>query len=203
MLPLFATCQEIDPKTVETVIHEEEITVVDYKYVDAFTKKEYSIITVPSLEKYVGQYFKFLEKYNLDIEPIDRLACVVTSKNYDKLTENEKSVGITFKAIDSLGIGSSIFFREDYVEELSRVNDSTILRFVVFHEMTHAITNNRLPHCSDYVNCSTFFFKEINPDVYHRITTYSEMEEYKLASMIRLFQRFPPQNNYLGIKEEE
>ena len=68
MLPLFATCQEIDPKTVETVIHEEEITVVDYKYVDAFTKKEYSIITVPSLEKYVGEYFKFLEKYNDSIK---------------------------------------------------------------------------------------------------------------------------------------
>ena len=193
LLPFLASCQQFEVEN--AAYREEKIPCVMVTYEDKFTKKKYEIVSSVDVAEHVESYFDFLERYNLDITPMERLGGVMSTENFNLMTKDTNNIGITNKAIDSMNISASVFLKKQYVDQ----SDSLRVKVMVWHELTHVITNNRLPHCKDYVNCSAIFNRALEPMMI-RYELFWELEEYKLANMIKVFQRFPPHSNYMGFR---
>lgn len=136
------------------------------------------------VKDYVEEYFDFLTRFDIDPTPLKVYDGMYTVNYLEPFNKgNDNILALTFKAYPENGV---------YGMTIILVGKSGLeLKTLVFHELTHAMTYNKIPHCKDWVNCSAIFAEHMM-GLQGRIEKYWDMEEEKLANMIKLFQKYDP-----------
>ena len=115
LMPFLASCQQFEVEN--AVYKKEKIPCVMVEFQDKFTKKKYEIVSSVDVAEHVESYFEFLEKYNLDVTPMDRLGGIMSTENFHLITKDTNDIGMTYKAVDSTNISSSVFLKKQYVDK--------------------------------------------------------------------------------------
>lgn len=181
LLPLLLLSQD------STVVKQVEWITLDTVEVSTQKIPEQELISfwvTEDVKGYVEEYFDFMERFNIDPEPLKVYDGMYTVNYLEPFNKgNDNVLALTFKAYPEEGVdGMTIIL----------VGKSGLeLKTLVFHELSHAMTYNKLPHCKDWVNCSAIFAEHLQ-GLQGRIEKYWDMEEEKLANMILLFQKYDP-----------
>lgn len=179
LLPMLILSQDTKTDTIGLEVEKMSYTRAPFTY-------NYEFNSTDVLVPYMTEFLEFVDKYDLDPSPLEHFAGIFMVTDMSPFGANDNMVGLAMAPDIEKDIKSAVFVRYD--------PDSTPLRTktIVFHEMTHVMTYNKLPHCEDWVNCSSIFYAHLQ-GLQPRLGKFWDMEEEQLANMIRIFQKYDKQ----------
>ncbi len=198
ILPLFTQCQDSNSqKLTEEVLSKVQVKSdsirtaqmnlisepMEIMYHNEKTNKTYKVSSTIDLFTHLWEFLAFMEKYDIEFDVLEDYDGIYTVTNLDLIARDTNEIGLTYKKDPTIGRKAISFL--DY----KMISTPFSQKVLLYHEMTHVLTENVMPHCEDFVNCSCIFMYYLE-GMDARAEKFWELETEQLANMIKIYQKY-------------